>query len=70
MSGLAGTGKTTLLNAVREAEEAAGHRVIEAAVQGTAARGLEDGAGIMSSTVHRLLTALDRADMGLGPKPS
>jgi conjugative relaxase-like TrwC/TraI family protein len=69
VSGLAGTGKSTLLNAVREAEEASGHRVIGAAVQGTAARGIEDGAGIRSSTIHRLLAALDRADMGLGPKP-
>jgi Ti-type conjugative transfer relaxase TraA len=55
VSGMAGTGKTFLLDAAREVWEEKGLKVIGAAIAGKAARGLEEGADIDSNTVARLL---------------
>lgn len=60
VAGMAGTGKTFLLDAMRQAYEAAGYQVIGAALAGKAAQGLQDGAGITSSTLTRLLMDLDQ----------
>ncbi len=57
--GRAGTGKTFSLDAVREAYEASGHRVVGAALAARAARQLEIGAGIHSTTAHAMLTQLE-----------
>jgi hypothetical protein len=54
-SGMAGTGKTSMLRAVREAFEKEGFEVIGACLSGKAAQGLEAGAGIKSSTVAKLI---------------
>ena len=54
LSGMAGTGKTFLLDAARQAWEAQGFTVKGTAVAGKAARGLQEGAGIQSTTVARL----------------
>lgn len=59
IDGLAGTGKTTLLAAAREAWEGGGWRVIGAALAGQAAQGLQAGSGIPAATVHRRLLDLD-----------
>jgi conjugative relaxase-like TrwC/TraI family protein len=58
--GPAGAGKTHALDAAREAWEASGARVLGAALARRAARELEDGAGIPSTSVAALLDRLDR----------
>ena len=57
--GKAGTGKTFALGAAREAWQAAGLPVLGVAVARRAARELEQGAGIRSTSVAALLGELD-----------
>ena len=59
--GQAGTGKTFALGAAREAWEASGHRVLGAALARRAARELEHGAGIESTSIAALLEELRTA---------
>jgi conjugative relaxase-like TrwC/TraI family protein len=66
--GMAGAGKTFLLDAVREAFEREGFSVYGAALAGEAARGLELGGGIPSSTLHSLLARIDQGTFSLGSK--
>ena len=54
VEGLAGTGKTAMLRAVREAWERAGYRVLGAALSGKAGQELQGGAGIESLTLRQL----------------
>lgn len=68
VTGMAGSGKTFLLSGVREAFEREGFEVLGAALAGKAARGLEGGAGIRSSTVHALLKAAGDGTLSLGPR--
>lgn len=57
--GHAGTGKTFTLDAVRAAFEASGHRILGVGLAARAARELQAGSGIPSTTAHGLLNALD-----------
>lgn len=52
ITGFAGTGKTDMLSAAREAWEKAGYTVIGTALAGVAARTLQEKAGIQSDTVR------------------
>ena len=65
VNGAAGTGKSYVLAAAREALEAENQRVIGAALQGKTADDMQRDAGIASRTVHSLLASLDRDSMRL-----
>lgn len=53
VSGFAGTGKTDMLAAAKEALEEGGYRVIGTALAGVAARALQEKTGIDSATLRR-----------------
>jgi conjugative relaxase-like TrwC/TraI family protein len=63
--GVAGSGKTTCLAAVRAGFESAGYEVIGTATSGQAARNLGAGAGIASRTVASLAWRLEHASLTL-----
>jgi hypothetical protein len=66
--GVAGSGKTSTLSAVRAGFEAAGYTVLGAATSGQAARALEQGAGLQSRTVASLTWRLEHRRQALGPR--
>jgi len=70
VQGLAGTGKTTMLNQAREIYESHGYQVKGVCFTGKAAEGLEREAGIRSVTIHAHLNALEKEAGRTGPAPS
>lgn len=60
LTGGAGTGKSALLKALRLAYEREGFQVLGAAIAARTARGLERDTGIQSTTVAKLLFAIER----------
>ncbi|MPL69286.1 ATP-dependent RecD-like DNA helicase [bioreactor metagenome] len=60
IQGLAGTGKTYMLNYARQVLESDGYEVKGACFTGKAAQGLQTDAKIPSSTIHGLLNRLER----------
>ena len=62
VSGMAGTGKTTLLSAANDVWRAKGFDVQGAALAAIAAKGLEEGSRIQSKTIARLLLDIERAE--------
>lgn len=65
VGGLAGTGKTAMLDAAREAWTRAGYTVLGACLSGKAAAGLEADAHIPSHTLAHTLKELDRGRFSL-----
>ena len=66
--GYAGTGKSYLLGAARDAWEECGYRVQGAALSAIAALNLEGSAGIESRTIASLFYRLDKSTMQLSAK--
>ena len=65
IEGVAGAGKTTAIDAARDAHQLSGWQVLGTATSGQAARTLQAGAGIQSSTVRSLLWQLDHQHLTL-----
>ncbi|QQC67875.1 AAA family ATPase [Paraburkholderia ginsengisoli] len=68
VNGAAGTGKSYVLAAAREAFEADGLRVLGAALQGKTADDMQRDAGISSRTLHSLLSSIERGSVTLDAK--
>lgn len=66
--GFAGTGKSYLMNAVREAYESKGYRVLGTALSGRASDGLKQSAGIESRTIARNLIDWENGRHNLNEK--
>nr|WP_261342648.1 AAA family ATPase [Crateriforma conspicua] len=64
MTGVAGAGKSTAIDAIRDAFERSGHRVLGTAMAGKAANELSDRGGIETRTVASYLHHLDRSKAG------
>lgn len=69
IAGYAGTGKTLLLDTVRQELEAEGRRVRGAALAGIAARNLTDQAGIEAQTIASLIHGWNQTDDNGRPTP-
>lgn len=69
VQGLAGTGKTHMLNYTRCVLESDGYKVLGACFTGKAAQGLEQDAHIPSTTIHALLNRLEK-ESGNAPEPN
>ncbi len=68
LEGDAGTGKSTVMEAVKTAYESEGFRVLGCAPSGKAAAELQSGTGIDSRTVHRLLNDVARGREAINNK--
>lgn len=68
VEGWAGTGKTTMLTAVRHAYQSAGFELWGTALAGKAAKGLQDEAGIQSKTLATLLREIESGAIPLSAK--
>jgi nucleoside-triphosphatase THEP1 len=69
VQGLAGTGKTHMLNVARQILEADGYTVKGVCFTGKAAEELNKGSGIDSRTIHSHLNGLEKEAGNLQPEP-
>lgn len=68
VSGMAGTGKTMLLDSAREIWEAQGYEVRGVALAAVAAKGLQEGAKIESTTIAKMLLDIDKGKVELNSR--
>lgn len=68
VEGWAGTGKTMMLKTVRQLYEQQGIKTVGCSLSGKAAQNLQEGSGIVSNTLHRLLFDLDKGKSALDAK--
>ena len=68
VQGIAGSGKSYLMDACREVLEKSNLTVRGCALSGKAAQGLQDGSKIQSQTLHSLLDQLDKGKLVLSNK--
>lgn len=68
VNGMAGTGKTFMLQVARKAWEAEGFKVLGTALAAKAAQGLKEGSGIHSTHIHRLLFDIENGRRKLNQK--
>ncbi len=66
--GVAGSGKTSTLSAVRDGFEAAGYKVLGVATSGQAAKALGEGAGVASRTVASLTWRIEHGREMFSPR--
>ena len=66
--GAAGTGKSYVLSAMREAYESAGFKVHGAILQGKTAEDLERDSGIRSQTIHSFLNSVEKGHVALSDR--
>ena len=66
VNGIAGSGKTFMLSVAREAWERAGYEVVGTTLAAKAARGLEEGSGIKSLHIHKLVQAVQNKELSIG----
>ncbi len=68
VQGSAGSGKSYSLGAVKDAYHASGYNVLGCALSAVAAQNLQEGSGIQSGTIHRLLIDIDNGFKELNEK--
>ncbi len=68
VTGMAGTGKSYMLQAVKKAYELEGFKVIGTSLSGKASQGLEDSSGIVSNTIHSTLAKIKNGSLHLNSK--
>ncbi len=66
LTGMAGTGKSFIMDAARQVWEIEGFRVTGCALAGKAAQGLQESSGIQSTTIHKILWDLDHGRREFG----
>jgi len=68
VNGVAGSGKSWSLGAVREVYQASGYDVLGCSLSAVAAQNLEEGSGITSGTIHRLIYDVEQGNKSLNEK--
>ncbi|MCS7466295.1 relaxase domain-containing protein [Stieleria sp. ICT_E10.1] len=68
INGVAGSGKTFMLRAANECWQSARYRTVGTSLSAKASRGLEEGSGIRSMHIHRLLKEIETGEQSVDSK--